>query len=146
MTPIVAPAAPMPPQIPSALFRSAPSVNMFITIESAAGSTTAAPRPCRPRIAIRNPELVASPAPSEAPVNSASPSMRMRRRPSRSAARPPRSRKPPKVSPYAVMTHCRLDSEKCSLRPIVGRATLTIVRSTTVMKKATASTAKARQR
>src|SRR5439155_15949024 len=44
------------------------------------------------------------------------------------------------------MTHCRFASEKCSLRPIVGSATLTIVRSTMVMKNATASTANALQR
>ncbi len=34
----------------------------------------------------------------------------------------------------------------CSLRPMVGSATLTIVRSTIVMKNETASTANARQR
>ena len=36
----MAPPAPSAPQTPSALLRSAPSSNMFITIESAAGSTT----------------------------------------------------------------------------------------------------------
>src|SRR5919204_610051 len=144
--PTVAPPAPIPPQIPSALLRSAPSSNMFITIESAAGSTIAAPRPCTPRIAIRNESLVASAQASEAAVKMPSPSMTMRLRPSRSAARPPRSRKPPKVSAKAVTTHCRFVSEKWSLRPIVGSATLTIVRSTIVMKNETASTAKARQR
>ncbi len=89
----------MPPHKPSALLRSAPSGNMFITIDSAAGKTTAAPSPCSPRIAIRNPLLVASPAATDAAVNTARPSIRMRRRPSRSAARPPSSRKPPKVIP-----------------------------------------------
>ncbi len=44
------------------------------------------------------------------------------------------------------MTHCKFDSEKWRSRPIVGSATLTIVRSTTVMKNETASTANARQR
>ena len=38
----------MPPQMPSALLRSAPSSNMFITIDSAAGSTIAAPIPWTP--------------------------------------------------------------------------------------------------
>ena len=89
----------MAPQMPSALLRSAPSANMFITIDSAAGSTIAAPRPCTPRMAIRNDSVVASAQASEAAVNTASPAMRTRRRPSRSAARPPSSRKPPKVSP-----------------------------------------------
>ena len=79
--------------------RSAPSANMFITIDSAAGKTTAAPNPCRPRIAISKPSFLASPAPSDAAVNRARPTIRIRRRPSRSAARPPSSRKPPKVIP-----------------------------------------------
>ena len=55
----------MAPQMPSALFRSAPSANMFITIDSAAGSTIAAPSPCRQRIAIRNESVVASPQASD---------------------------------------------------------------------------------
>ena len=88
----------MAPHTPSALFRSAPSGNMFITMDSAAGSTIAAPSPCRQRIRIRNESVVASPQASEDAVNTARPAIRMRRRPSRSAARPPSSRKPPKVS------------------------------------------------
>src|SRR6185312_12271322 len=83
---------------------------------------------------------------SEAAENSPSPAIRTRRRPSRSAARPPSRRSPPKVRAYAVTTHCRLVCEKCRSRPIVGSDTLTIVRSTIVMKYATASSANARQR
>src|SRR6266508_5223534 len=85
-------------------------------------------------------------APSDAAVNKASPAIRIRRRPSRSAARPPSSMKPPNVSAYAVTTHCRLVSEKCRSRPIVGSETLTIVRSIIVMKNDTANSANARQR
>src|ERR1700684_671713 len=59
----------MAPQIPSALLRSAPSGNIFMTIDSAAGSTAAAPRPCTPRMMIRNVLLVASAQPSEAAEN-----------------------------------------------------------------------------
>jgi hypothetical protein len=146
INPTVPPPAPRPPQIPSALLRSLPSRNMFITIDSAAGSMTAAPNPCAARIAIRNGSLGASAHPSEAAVNRPSPSIRIRRRPSRSAARPPSSKKPPNVSEYAVTTHCKLVSLKCRSRPIVGSETLTIVRSTVVMKYATASNANARRR
>jgi hypothetical protein len=96
-TPTLAPLAPMAPHRPSALFRSAPSVNMFITIDRAAGSTMAAPRPWTPRMMIRKMPLVASAQASEAAVNSASPAVNTRLRPSRSAARPPSSRNPPKV-------------------------------------------------
>ena len=87
--------APMPPQAPSALLRSAPSPNMFMTMDSAAGSTTAAPRPWMPRMMIRNVSLVASAQASEAAVKIASPAMNRRLRPSRSAARPPSRRNPP---------------------------------------------------
>ena len=111
----------MAPHRPSALLRSAPSVNMFITIDSAAGSTTAALRPWTPRMTIRKVPLVASAQASEAAVNNASPAMNTRLRPSRSAARPPSSRNPPKVSAYAVTTHCRSDCAKCRSRPIVGK-------------------------
>ena len=52
ISPVVPAAAPRPPQIPSALLRSAPSSNMFITIESAAGSMIAPPSPCAARLAI----------------------------------------------------------------------------------------------
>src|SRR5580693_9018058 len=99
-----------------------------------------------PRMMIRNALLVASAQPSEAAVNSASPAVNTRLRPSRSAARPPSSRNPPKASAYAVTTHCRSDSAKCSLTPIVGSATLTTSRSTAVMKYATASRENARHR
>jgi hypothetical protein len=133
-TPTVAPLAPMAPHSPSALLRSAPSGNMFITIDSAAGSSRAEPRPWAPRMMIRNVPLGASAQASEAAVNSASPAMNVRLRPSRSAARPPSSRNPPKVRAYAVTTHCRSDSAKCSLAPIVGSATLTTSMSTAVMK------------
>jgi hypothetical protein len=119
---------------------------MFITIERAAGIISAAPRPWAARIAIRSASPPASAQPSEAAVNTPSPSISIRRRPSRSAKRPPSSRNPPKVNAYAVATHCRLVSLKCRSRPIVGSDTLTIVKSTVVMKYATASRAKARQR
>src|SRR6516164_2614391 len=146
ISPTVAPAAPSAPQIPSALLRSAPSANMFITIDRAAGSMIAAPNPCTARLPIRNASPVASAQASEAAVNTESPSIRIRRRPSRSAARPPSSKNPPNASAYAVTTHCKLVSEKCRSRPIVGNDTLTIVRSMIVMKYATANSANARQR
>ncbi len=44
-TPAAAPDPPSAPQIPSALFRSAPSGNVVVTIESAAGLMIAAPIP-----------------------------------------------------------------------------------------------------
>ncbi len=104
-TPTAAPLPPIAPQIPSALFRSEPSSNVVEMIESAAGERIAAPRPCTARAAISIPSELDRPQASEAAVNSATPTMNTRRRPSRSAARPPSSRKPPKVSAYAERTH-----------------------------------------
>ena len=59
--PTVPPSAPTPPQMPRALLRSAPSGNMFVTIDSAAGSTSAAPSPWTPRITMRKVSEVARP-------------------------------------------------------------------------------------
>ncbi len=96
-TPAAAPEPPSAPQIPSALFRSAPSWKVVVTIESAAGEMIAAPRPWTARALIRTPELLAKPQTSEASVNSVRPTRKIRLRPSRSAIRPPSRRKPPNV-------------------------------------------------
>ena len=96
-TPAAAPEPPSAPQMPSALFRSAPSRKVVVTIERAAGEMIAAPMPCAARAPISTPMLFASPQTSEAMVKSVRPTRKIRLRPSRSAMRPPRSRKPPNV-------------------------------------------------
>ena len=96
-TPAAAPLPPIAPQIPSALLRSEPSSNVVVMIESVAGEMIAAPSPCTARAAISTPIESARPQASDATAKSAMPIMNMRRRPSRSAARPPSRRKPPKV-------------------------------------------------
>ena len=72
--------------------------------------------------------------------------MNTRRRPNRSAKRPPSIRKPPNANVYALTTHGRPLSEKPSALPIEGSATFTIEASSTTMNCATASTASAAQR
>ena len=57
-TPAAPPEPATAPQIPSALLRSAPSLKVVATIESAAGERIAAPRPWTARAAISWPELV----------------------------------------------------------------------------------------
>src|SRR5581483_7254449 len=96
-TPTAAPPPPIAPQIPSALLRSAPSSNVVVMIDSAAGEMIAAPSPCTARAATRTPPAHARPHSSEASVKTATPTRKTRRRPSRSAALPPRRRKPPNV-------------------------------------------------
>ena len=94
----VPPMAPVEPQMPSALLRSPPSGNVVITIDSAVGVMIAAAAPCTARAVSSAVLEPASPAPSEASANRPLPIMNMRRRPSRSAARPPSNSSPPKLS------------------------------------------------
>ena len=62
-------------------------------------------------------------------VNTARPAMNRRLRPTMSAARPPSSRKPPKTSAYALITHWRFSCENPRSSWIEGRATFTIAMS-----------------
>ena len=144
--PTVPPDAPTAPHAPSALFRSAPSGKLVIRIESAAGVIAAAPTPCSARAATRAPSDQASPASSEARANNPTPAMKTRRRPSRSAARPPSRSRPPKVRAYALTTHCRFVAEKPRSVWIDGRATFTIATSRMTMKNAVQRTARPSQR
>ncbi len=115
-TPTAAPLPPIAPQTPSALLRSEPSSNVVVMIDSADGERIAAPSPCTARAAISCPSEFERPQASEASVNSATPNMKTRRRPRMSAVRPPRSRKPPNVSAYALRIHWRFPCEKCRSR------------------------------
>jgi hypothetical protein len=67
-------------------------------IESAAGDVIAAPNPCRARAARSTSGVPASPQTSEAAANRASPTMNIRRRPTRSAILPASNKKPAKKS------------------------------------------------
>ena len=94
-TPAAEARPPTAPQIPSALVRSEPSLKVVVRIESAEGSIIAAPAPCARRAAIRTPVLSAKPPIRDEMPISTVPATSTRRRPSRSAARPPKSMKPP---------------------------------------------------
>jgi hypothetical protein len=75
-----------------------PSAKVVVMIDSAAGETRAAPRPCTPRAMISTSPVLASALAADAALKSAMPIRNSLRRPMRSAARPPSSRKPPKSS------------------------------------------------
>ena len=96
-TPAAPPLPETAPQIPSAKLRSLPSGKVVVRIDSAAGESSAAPSPWRARKAISEPSDQASPSSSELTLKSVSPAMNRRRRPSRSAMRPPSSRTPPNM-------------------------------------------------
>ena len=67
-------------------------------MDSAAGDSIAAPTPCPARAANSTPALVASAEASDEARKTAKPLRNMRRRPSRSAARPPSSSRLPKTT------------------------------------------------
>lgn len=114
-----------------------------MTRDKAAAASTAAARPCTARAATSAGPLGASPPAREATEKTVRLAMNMRRRPSRSASRPPSSKSPPKVSTYALTTQDRPPWDRPSARPIEGSATLTIEASRMTMKSAIASTASA---
>jgi hypothetical protein len=132
--------------MPSALFRSAPSEKVVITIDKAAGAMTAAPKPWIARAATSISADHASPHSSDEAVKTATPRMKTRRRPSRSAARPQNSMKPPKVRAYAIVTHWTLPAAKSRSFTMDGIAVSTIVPSRMTMKNAVPSNARAFQR
>src|SRR3954451_7050788 len=138
-SPTAPPAPAIAPQTESARLRSLPSAKVVRISESAAGETIAPPRPWSPRATRSVPSDREIPHSSDAAANRAMPIMNRRRRPSVSARRPPRRRKPPKISVYAFSTHDRLCSENPTLRWIVGSATFTTVASSTTMNCAAAT-------
>ena len=88
----------MAPHAASARLRSAPSEKVVVRIARVEGATMAPPRPCAARAATSTPSFGARPPASDAAAKSSSPATNTLRCPRRSAARPPSSRKPAKVS------------------------------------------------
>ncbi len=129
---------------PIARLRGGPSGKVTAISDSAVGAASAPPTPCRARAPSSQAWSVANPPSSEASEKIKMPAMKIRRRPSRSPDLPPRSSSPPKASAYALTTHSRLLPEKCSAFWTCGRATLTMVASSTTMSWAVAMTARAR--
>ena len=97
-TPSTNPAAPAPAQTASARLRSSPSGKVVLTSDSVAGKTSAPPSPWTARAASSTAGSPASPPASEEAPYRPSPAMSIRRRPRRSAARPPSRRNPPKAT------------------------------------------------
>ncbi len=102
--PIASAIAETPAQIPIAIPRCRGG-NVAVMIESVAGFISAAPMPCTVRAPISRPAPFASPHASDEPVKTTRPTMKIRRRPSRSASLPPVSSNTPNVNAYALTTH-----------------------------------------
>ena len=94
-TPTAAPIAEMPPQMPSAVLRSLPSRERRRENRERGGGHNRGANTLRDARADQQTLAVREPPASEQIANQISPATRTRRRPSRSAARPPSSRKPP---------------------------------------------------
>ena len=95
----------------------------------AVGEAIAAPTPCSSRAMTSVASSQATPQSTEAMVNRATPTMKVRLRPMTSPRRPPSSMRPPKVNTYAVMTQLRPASERLSSSWILGSATIATVLS-----------------
>ena len=145
-TPMAAPEPATAPSTPSALLRSLPSSNVTVVIENTDGERIAAAAPWSMRATTRTPADHASPQRRENPQKKARPNMKMMRRPSSrrhgrraggSRRRSARSPRPPTAGRF---------SEKSRSSWIDGRATFTMERSSTTIRYAMPSTARAFQR
>ena len=96
--PIAAPPPLIAAYTPIARFRGGPSGKVVVISASAVGAIIAPPTPWTARAVSSQACEVAKPPASEAAENSSSPATNIRRRPSRSPARPPSSSSPPKVT------------------------------------------------
>jgi len=137
------------PNTPMALARSARSGKVAATIASATGLSIVPPAACSARAAISHPMLGARPHSSEPIPNTARPTWKTRRRPTRSAVDPASSRKQASTSVYASIVHCRPDTDACRSRRIAGNATLTMemsITTTTMLAQQIASTSNRRRR
>src|SRR5215208_7988105 len=132
--------------MPIALACSRGSGNIVTIIPRITAEVSAPPTPCTNRAPISTPWLWESAQNSEAPVNTPRPIRKMRRWPIRSPIRPESSSSPPNAIRYALTTHARSFCEKPRSSWIVGRATLTIVASRTIISIPTQRTYVANQR
>ena len=98
MIPAVAPAAVVACQMDSARLRAGPSGFIVVSSDNAAGETIAPPAPWITRPMISMIAQRANPQASDATANTISPAASSRRRPIRSASRPPASSSEPNVN------------------------------------------------
>ena len=132
--------------MPIALACSRGSGNIVTTIPRITAEVSAPPTPWMNLAPISIPWLCDSAHSNDAPVNTASPVRKTRRSPTRSPSRPASSSSPPNGIRYAFTIHARSDWENPRSSWIVGRATLTIVTSSTIISIPTHRTYRAGHR
>ena len=116
----------IPTRIPSALPRSSAG-KVVMTIAIVAGISSAPPTPCPARAAISMPSFWDAPQRHENATKITAPSTNIRRRPNRSASRPPAATNAASVSRKEFTTHWSSTADMFRSRPIVGSVTPTIV-------------------
>jgi hypothetical protein len=114
--------------------------------DNPAGATIAAPIPCTTREAMSRRGSTASPPATLATTKTISPIRNIRAWPNRSASLPPSSRNPPKATAYPLISHCSVDVPMCRPVWIEGSATLTMVKSSTIISWAIPTTPRTNQR
>ncbi|MNL53587.1 hypothetical protein D3C87_1768490 [compost metagenome] len=121
------PTPPIAAQMPIARLRSAPSSKLDMIRDNVAGDSSAPPSPCNP-LAIISISCELDKPPNKEPMpKRAIATTNIFRLPNKSDNRPPISRKPPKMSEYALTTHCKSLAEKPKASPSDGKATKIIV-------------------
>ncbi len=132
------------PQIAHARARSRPSEKRFAITASAEVSSIAAPMPLTARATFRSAADGASPQPSDATKNTASPASSTRLRPARSASPPAGSRHAANAVMYALTTHSMSAKLAWSVRAIDGSDTATTFVSSTISEQVADAVASAR--
>ena len=126
--------------------RSSGSGNSVTMMARITEACIAAPTPWMKRAAISTPSLGARPHSTDAAVKTTTPARKTRLRPIRSPSRPASNRKLPNVIRKALMTQVRLPWVKWRSCWIAGRATFTIVVSSTIINCARQTVTRAIQR
>ena len=132
--------------MPSARWRSTARENVLVMIASVEGMISAAPMPIPALAAISIPTEPENAAKVEPTANSASPSMKVRLRPTLSARLPATSISPPNTSTYASTIHWSSLVLAWSLRTSVGSTTFRTVLSSETISSGTQRTPSAIQR
>ena len=97
-SPTAPPAPAIAPKMPNALPRSAGLVNVTVSVDSAAGASSAPNAPWIARAMSSIEKFCAAPPRAEAQAKPTMPMISIRLRPTRSDSRPPSSSSPPKAS------------------------------------------------
>ena len=142
----MAPTPPTADQVANAFARPRPDGNSLSSNDRAAGISKAPATPCRVRPANSWPRDWAAAQRTDAITSSPSPTAKTRRRPTRSARRPPMISRAPAGSVAAVNVHCSPVWDMPIERSMLGPAANTLVEFMTSTRNAIVSVAAANAR